>query len=83
MIKYKEFPFSGNFKVFLQNSDELMKILLVLDVYDITWLQGERPMEYITDVSSPKYLVVNNKKLCLRQSSNHPLKTFHTLITEL
>lgn len=54
-------------KIPINNTEYLKKILLILDTYDIYWLGGERPFQYITEINYPTCLVITKKyKLCIR-----------------
>ena len=82
MKKYKELPFK-NASVLLKNTDELYKLLLVLDVYDVNWLQGQRPLDYKTKIDIEKYLIIEYKNISLRQNYKSSILLLEDLLLEL
>lgn len=82
MKKYKELPFK-NASVLLKNTDELYKLLLVLDVYDVNWIQGQRPLDYKTKIDIEKYLIIEYKNISLRQNYKSSILLLEDLLLEL
>lgn len=82
MKKYKILPFT-HVSIPLETTDDLLKLLLVLDIYDVSWIQGQRPLEYTSVILQKRYLRINNKSICLRETPNYEIKKLEEVLQEL
>lgn len=68
-MKYNKFLLDVPIKIPLNSTEDLKKILLILDTYDLYWLDGERPLDYIIEIEYFTNLVITSTyKLCIRSS---------------